>query len=71
MSPLRVLALSLWLGVSVLFWGFVAASVYLGSGMAPPNVTFDIIAALVLAIAFLGWAQLTWLIGKRLKRRAV
>ena len=51
----KLAALVLWLALSASFALFVAATVYLGRGMAPPNQTADAITAGVLLLVALGW----------------
>lgn len=68
----RFLGLVIWLAITVAFWIFVGAAVYLGEGMAGPSPSHlpIVMIVVVFAAVFYGWLQSTWMLLKWVRKSA-
>ena len=68
-TALKLAGLALWLVASVAIGYFVFAIVYLGRGLAPPDLLADLLTTVVLGVVLASWAYTTVQIVKSINRK--
>ncbi|PWG01665.1 hypothetical protein [Sphingosinicella humi] len=73
---LKAVAVAAWLIVSLMLWGTLAATVYLGSAMAeppPPEADFTIlyVSTAIVGLVFCAWIMGTWVAFRKMEAGAV